>query len=67
LAVHTRHRDSAWRVDYRAKPIGAEAWLPTRKDVDIFERSAVLRGMDGVIPLVWVLSEAVATCLKMSG
>lgn len=58
---HDRHR-----IDDRAQPIVADAWLPTRRSAEIVEHSVVLPGTDGVITLLWV-PEPVASKLKMAG
>ena len=53
------------KIDDRAQPIGADAWIPTRKSVEIIEHSAVLPTTEGVITLLWV-PESVAAQLKMA-
>lgn len=57
---HDRHK-----IDDRAQPIAADAWLSTDKDVEIIEHSAVLPTTNGVITLLWV-PETVAAQLKMA-
>jgi len=61
VAFDWQHRR---KIDDRAQPIGADAWLPTRKSVEIIEHSTVLPTTDGVITLLWV-PESVAAALKM--
>ena len=53
------------KIDDRAQPICAEAWLSTRKSVEIIEHSTVLPGTNGVLTLLWV-PESVAPQLKMA-
>jgi hypothetical protein len=57
---HDRHK-----IDDRAQPIAADAWLLTHADVEIVEHSAVLSAPNGVLTLLWV-PEAVAPQLKMA-
>ena len=52
------------KIDDRAQPIAADAWLPTKEDVEIIEHSAMVSGSGGVITLLWV-PESVAAKLKM--
>ncbi|MBV8758623.1 MAG: ImmA/IrrE family metallo-endopeptidase [Deltaproteobacteria bacterium] len=53
------------KLDDRAQPIVADAWLSTHQDVEIVEHSAPLATTNGVITLLWV-PEAVAPQLKMA-
>ena len=52
------------KIDDRAQPIAADAWIRTDVDVEIVEHSAVAPGAGGVITMLWV-PEPVAAKLKM--
>ena len=49
------------KIDERPQPIPADAWLHTRKSVDLIEHSVVLPQSDGVLTLLWVPEIAAAS------